>query len=79
MKNILFEISSLSKYIFITGFLAASLIVAASAVLYFGAGRWWDYYFCIPLCEKLLAASRPVGVSTCVSALLVEYKAKSDY
>lgn len=76
MKDILSEINPISKHIFLIGFITAVLIVAASAVLYFGAGRLWDYYFCIPLSEKLLAASRPAGVSACASALLVEYRTK---
>ena len=77
LKNILNRISPVSKRIFIIGFSAAVLIVAVSAVIYFGAGREWDYYLCISLSEKMLAASRPVITSTCICALLVEYRAKT--
>ena len=77
LKNILDIINPVSKHIFIIGFATAILIVAVSAVIYFGAGREWDYYLCISLSEKMLAASRPVITSTCISALLVEYRSKT--
>ena len=77
MKDIFSEINPISKHIFFVGFITAILIVAASAVLHYGAGRIWDYYFCISLSERLLAASRPAGVSACISALLVEYRVKN--
>jgi hypothetical protein len=77
LKNILSEVCPISKHIFIIGFITAILIVAVSAVLYFGAGRIVDYYPSVSLSEKLLSASRTVWVSACISALLVEYRAKA--
>lgn len=77
MKDIFSEINPISKHIFLIGFITAFLIVAVSAVLYFGAGRIWDSNFSISLSEKLLAASRPVGVSACVFALLAEYRSRT--
>ena len=70
------QISSASKHIFVLGSVAVALTVAASAVLYFGAGTLWDYYACIATSEKLLALSRPMSVVVCVAALLLEYRAK---
>lgn len=77
MKNILTQINSASKHIFILGSFAVALVVAASAVIYLGAGTFWDYYTCIALSEKLLALSRPMSVTVCVTALLLEYRSKN--
>lgn len=77
MKNILTQINSASKNIFIIGSFAVALVVAASAVLYLGAGTFWDYYKCIVASEKLLALSRPMSVTVCVTALLLEYRSKN--
>ncbi|MBP3697152.1 MAG: hypothetical protein J6J45_06360 [Clostridia bacterium] len=77
MKNILMQVNSASKHIFILGSVAVALTVAASAVLYFGAGTLWDYYACIAVSEKLLALSRPVSVTICATALLLEYRSRN--
>lgn len=77
MKNILTQINSASKHIFIFGSIAVTLVVAVSAVLYLGAGTFWEYYKCIVVSEKLLALSRPMSVTVCVTALLLEYRSKN--
>lgn len=77
MKNILTQINSASKHIFIFGSIAVALVVAASAVFYFGAGTLWEYYVCIAVSERLLTASRPMSVTVCVTALLLEYRSKN--
>ena len=61
------------RRILIIGGLLTAAAVAASAFLYFGAGRLLDYYPCVDMSEKLLAASRPLGVLVCAGTLGSEY------
>ncbi len=74
MKNILMQIHTSSRLIFVIGGIAVLTTVLASAVIYFGAGSLWDYYLSIALSEKLLTASRPLSVGVCAASLLVEYR-----
>lgn len=65
MKKILSELHRPARRILIIGGLLTAAAVAASTLLYFGAGRLLDYYPCVDMSEKLLAASRPLGVLVC--------------
>ena len=60
----------------IIGWLTVAVTVAASAVLYIGAGEVFDYYSAIGISENLLALSRPIAVVVCVFSLLIEYRSK---
>lgn len=76
MKEILSGLHRPTRRILIIGGLLTAAVVAASAFLYLGAGRLLDYYPCVDLSEKLLAASRPLGVAVCAGTLGSEYLAK---
>ncbi len=73
MKNIFCQLRPVSRLIFIIGGVLVAAAVTASAVFYFGAGLWWDYYSSIAKSEWLLANSRPLGVLVCLSSLATEY------
>ena len=75
MKNILSQIHPSSKLTLIIGGISVLVIVAASAVLYFGAGRILDYHSSVAISEELLALSRPLSVTVCAASLLLEYRA----
>ena len=75
MKKILSELHRPARRILIIGGLLTAA-VAASAFLYFGAGRLLDYYPCVDMSEKLLAATRPLGVLVCAGTLGSEYLSK---
>ena len=76
MKNIIMQLHISSRLIFIFGWIAVIIIVLASAVLHYGAGRIWDYYHSVALSEKLLSLSRPASVAVCTASLLSEYRIK---
>lgn len=76
MKKILSALHRPARRILIIGGLLTAAAVAASAFLYLGAGRLLDYYPCVDMSEKLLAASRPLGVLVCASTLGSEYLSK---
>lgn len=73
MKKISAPVNKTARRVFVLGWIAVALIVAASTVLYIGAGDFLDYYSAVDASEILLAFSRPAGVSVCVSSLLIEY------
>lgn len=72
MKNA-FKIHRSSKHFLIIGAAAVALIITASAVLYIGAGRLFDYHLATDISEKLLAASRPLSVTVCAGSVGIEY------
>lgn len=76
MKDLFFSIGKKSRIILIVGWGCSLLLVAASAVLFFGAGIIAEYYPAMYLCEKLLAASRPVFVLSSAISLSAEYLRK---
>lgn len=75
MKNIFLQLHISSKLTLIIGGVAVAAVVAASAVLYFGAGVVWDYYPSVAGSEWLLANSRPLGIIVCLTAILTEHRA----
>ena len=76
MKNILSALHPSSKFTLISGGIAVILTVAASVLMYFGAGVLWDYYRSMFLADKLLEYSRPMSVAVSTAALCLEYRAK---
>ena len=75
MKDIFRQLRRPTRRIFLIGFSAGAAVVTASAVFYFGAGIWWDYYPSISKSEWLLANSRPLGFFVCLSSVIAEYYA----
>jgi len=55
---------------------AVILMLAASTVLYIGAGGIFDYYTAVDLSESLLALCRPASVIAFLASLGSEYAAK---
>lgn len=76
LKSTFSHIHLSARLILIIGGLLTVAAVAASALLHFGAGKIFDYYFAADLSERLLAASRPIGVISCCSALAAQYRKK---
>ncbi len=72
MKNT-FKIHRCSKRFLIIGTAVTVLTIAASTVLYIGAGRLFDYHLATDISEKLLAASRPISITVCIGSLGLEY------
>lgn len=80
MKEILKNVHRPAKYVFIIGWMIIAAIIAASTVLYIGAGEIFDYYSAVELSEKLLTSARPVSVAVFAVSTGIEYylKKKSD-
>lgn len=72
MKNSL-KIHRKSKLLLIAGTAAVVTVLLASALLYFGAGRSFDYFIATDISEKLLAGVRPLSVAVCIGSLGTEY------
>ena len=71
--DILKNISKTSRRILVIGWAAAAVVLTASAAVYFGAGKIFDYYPSMALCAKLLTAVRPVFVLSSAASLAAEY------
>lgn len=78
MKEIFKGLHRPARRTFVIGWLIVAAVVAASTVLYIGAGRVFDYYSSVEISEKLLASARPVSIGVCVSALGLEYYSKRN-
>ncbi len=80
MKEILENVHRPAKYVFTVGWIATAVVVVLSAVLYIGAGEFFDYYSAVDMSEKLLTASRPLSVAVFAASTGIEYysKKKSD-
>ena len=80
MKEILKNVHRPAKYVFIIGWMIIAAIIAASTVLYIGAGEIFDYYSAVDMSEKLLTSARPVSVAVFAVSTGIEYysKKKSD-
>lgn len=76
MRKIFASVHRPARLLMIIGWLTVAVTVAASAVLYIGAGDVFDYYSAIGISENLLAVSRPIAVVVCVFSLLIEYRSK---
>ena len=80
MKEILKNVHRSAKYVFIIGWIVIVAVVAASTVLYIGAGEVFDYYSAVSMSEKLLTAARPASVAVFAASTGIEYclKRKKD-
>ena len=77
MKKILSQIHRSSKGVFIAGWMVVLVMLAASTVLYIGAGNVFDYYISVEISEKLLSGVRPVCIAVCLVSLTIEYLLKN--
>ena len=73
MKEVFSQIHRSSKTVLIIGWSIIVFMLAASTVLYIGAGNVFDYYSAVEVSEKLLASVRPVCLVVCASCLTIEY------
>lgn len=73
MKNIFSSIHRSSKRALTAGWIAVFVLLAASTVLYVGAGRIFDYYSAVFISERLLETVRPVCILASVCPLAIEY------
>lgn len=73
MKNITDKIHTPAKRVLIIGFAVIALMIAVSALLYVGAGRFFDYYSVIGISEGMLSGVRPLGVFVCLGSVGAEY------
>ena len=80
MKKILKNIHRPAKYVLIIGWIIIAAVIAASTVLYIGAGEVFDYYSAVDLSEKLLTSARPISVAVFAASTGIEYcsRKKSD-
>jgi hypothetical protein len=76
MKEILKNVHRPAKYVFIIGWIIIAAVVAASTVLYIGAGEIFDYYSAVDLSGKLLTSARPLSVAVFAASTGVEYCSK---
>lgn len=76
MKEIMKSVHRPAKYVFMIGWIIIAAVVAASTVLYIGAGEAFDYYSAVALSEKLLASARPVSVVVFAASTGIEYCSK---
>lgn len=75
MRKIFKELHRPARRVFVIGWIVIAAVVAASAVLYIGAGSVFDYYSSVEISEKLLASARPVSIGVCACSLGLEYRA----
>lgn len=80
MREILKNVHRPVKCVFVIGWIVVAAVVAASTVLYIGAGEIFDYYSAVALSEKLLTSARPISVAVFVASTGIEYclKKKSN-
>ena len=76
MKDILKNVHRPARRVFIAGWAVVLTVLAASTVLYIGAGSLFDYYSAVEISEGLLASVRPISVAVCISSLGIEYYSK---
>ena len=73
MKNITDKIHAPAKRVLAIGFSVIAVMLAASALLYVGAGRIFDYYSVIGISEGMLSGVRPISVFVCLGSVGAEY------
>lgn len=76
MKNIFDKVHKPARRVLTAGYTVIILIVAVSAFLYVGAGRFFDYYSVIGISDGLLNSVRPLSVFVCLGSVGAEYIAK---
>jgi hypothetical protein len=77
MKQLLGRLSPITVKTAVFGAVLVISAVIASAVLYFGAGRNYDYFAARAASEALLNLSRPMGVIVCLAVYFAEYRSKN--
>lgn len=73
MKEILKNADRNARRLLIIGWVIIAAMLAASTVLYIGAGDFFDYYSAIDISEKLLTGVRPVSVAVFAVSTGTEY------
>lgn len=73
MKNVYQNLGIISKRIIVSGWSVSIILLISSAVIYFGAGKIFDYYPSMRLCNLLLSSSRPIFVISSIASLGAEY------
>ncbi len=73
MKNITDKIHAPAKRVLIAGFAVIAVMLSVSALLYVGAGRFFDYYSVIGISEGILNGVRPICVFVCLGSVGAEY------
>lgn len=73
MKKIFATVHRPARRAFVIGWLIIAVILAASTVLYIGAGTLFDYYSAVDISESLLAGVRPISIVVCISSIGLEY------
>lgn len=76
MKEIFKNIHRPARLALIIGWAIIAVIIAASTVLYIGAGEIFDYYSAVALSEKLLTSARPISVAVFAASTGIEYCSK---
>lgn len=76
MKNIFDKMHKPAKRVLTAGYSVIILLLAVSAFLYVGAGRFFDYYSVIGISDGLLSSVRPISVFVCLGSVGAEYIAK---
>lgn len=76
MKKIFATVHRPARRVFVIGWLIVAAVLAASTVLYIGAGQLFDYYSAVEISESLLASVRPISIAVCLSSLSIEYYSK---
>lgn len=76
MKEIFRGIHRPARRAFVIGWAVVAAVLAASTVLYIGAGRIFDYYSAVSLSEALLASVRPLSIAACGVSVSLEYRSK---
>ena len=76
MKKIFSQLHRPAKRAFVIGWIIVFGMLAASTVLYIGAGSRFDYYIAVDISEKLLAWVRPACIAACSCSLALEFFSK---
>lgn len=74
MKKIFSQVHRPAKRAFVMGWIIVIVMLAASTILYIGAGDCFDYYAAVDISEKLLAWVRPACIAVCSCSLALEYR-----
>ncbi len=74
MKPLLKDMNVFAKRVFVSGQFLLLALVVFSALLYFGAGSYFDYHFAKEWSGILLNSARPVSVGVSAATLLLEYR-----
>ena len=73
MKSILDKVHKPAKRVLAAGYAVILLLLSVSALLYVGAGRFFDYYSVIGISDGILTGVRPISVFVCLGSVGAEY------